>query len=179
MKIIKTQVTQLKVSEIERLDLINVYLEDMVAGQGRIIIECYGQSWSSFWGAMGDRNISEFFVSCDEYYLSEKLAPKIRPKIYDIDQIRKDAEKKGIECWRDDPWNDHDFLNQMYGGDMMEWSESLPKKPNFEYNYLCRIINAVKDALNVQLKIQEKQNETKKLPRKKNEKAIQSTGLQS
>lgn len=43
MKIEVSKVTQLKISDIPFLDLINVYLENINTGGGRIIIECCGK----------------------------------------------------------------------------------------------------------------------------------------
>ena len=146
MNINKKQITIIKLTELDRLDPVNVVIEDFKLGQGQIIITCYGKAWTSYWGAMGNQTISQFFCSCDEHYIAKNIGD-IKSEIYDIDQIRDDAENKNIECYRDDPWNDYEFLNVMYGGDMVDWHDSLPKKSNHEYEYLCRIIKAVQKAL--------------------------------
>jgi hypothetical protein len=146
MKIETSQVTKLKLTEMERLDPVSVITEDFGKGQGEINIECYGKVWSAYWGAMGDQNISEFFCICDEHYIAKNLS-NIDSKVYDIDAIRATAEEKGIDCCRDDPWNDYEFLTSMYGHDPIEWRDSLPKKTNHEYEYLCRIIKAVQTGL--------------------------------
>jgi len=148
MKTETTRVIKHVFSEIPRLDPVHVFLEDIGKGQGRITITVYGKAWSSYWGGMGDCDISEFFCSCNEQYLTEKLAPLLDSTINDIDQLRMDAEKKGVECWRDDPWNDYEFMQQMYGNDMCDWDDSLPKITNHEYSYLCRIIKGIQDGLN-------------------------------
>jgi len=142
MDVKKSNITKLLLTNIEALDPVSVFLEDFGPRQGKIIIECYGKSWSSYWGGMGDRTIAEFFCSCDEHYIAKNLS-SINSEIYDIDKIREDAEEKGIECWRDDPWNDYEFLEEMYGPDPVSWGDSLPKTSNPDYEYLCRIINAV------------------------------------
>lgn len=148
MKIETTKVTKIKLTDINRLDPIHIFLEDIAKGSGRITISCYGKAWVSYWGAIGDQTISEFFCGCNEEYLTEKLAPLLESTIHDIDKIRTDAEKKGVECWRDDPWNDYEFMAKMYGSDMYEWSGCIPEITNHEYSYLCRIIKAVQDGLN-------------------------------
>ncbi len=145
MKIETSQVTKLRLSELDRLDPVSVIVEDLRKGQGKITIECFGKAWSTYWGGMGDQTITEFFCDSNEHYIANKLS-SIDSEVYDIDKIREDAEKNGIECWRDDPWNDHDFLANMYGSDMSEWHYSLPKMANYEYQYLCRIIKAVQAA---------------------------------
>ena len=39
-------------------------------------------------------------------------------------------------------------MTEMYGDDMCEWNYLLPKTTNPDYEYLCRIIKAVKSGLN-------------------------------
>jgi len=146
MDIENINITKLRLTNIERLDPIDVYPENFGKGQGQITITCYGKAWTAYWGGMGDQDINEFFCSCDEHYIAKNLSD-IKAEVYDIEKIREDAEKKGVECYRDDPWNDYEFLNAMYGGDMMDWHDSLPKESNHEYEYLCRIIKAVQSAL--------------------------------
>jgi len=70
-KIIKMQIT-----EAERLDLINVYFEDVEPGKGRIIIECYGEVWCSWWGAMSGRSVMEFVSDCNCDYIIGKMISK-------------------------------------------------------------------------------------------------------
>jgi len=147
MKTETTRVIKHTFSNCDRLDPVHVFIEDIGKGQGRITITCYGKAWSCYWGGMGTDSISEFFCSCNEQYLTEKLAPMLDSTVYDIDRIRENAEKKGVECWRDDPWNDYEFMQKMYGNDMCEWGDNLPKMENHEYSYLCRIIKAIQDGL--------------------------------
>ena len=150
MEIETSKVIKVKITGGDRLDPIHVFLEDIGKGAGRITIVCYGKAWSSYWGSMGeDNDIREFFISCNEQYLTEKLAPMLEASIYDVDQIKADAEISGVECWRDDPWNDYEFMQKMYGDDMFDWGDSLPKMENHEYKYLCRIIKAVQLGIKV------------------------------
>ena len=150
MKIESINITKVRLTDLDRLDPVSVYAEDFDKGQGQITIICYGKAWTSYWGGMGDQTIKKFFCSCDEHYIAKNLSD-IDSEIYNIDQIRKDAEENGLECYRDDPWNDYEFLTEMYGPDPMDWRDSLPKEPNYEYQYLCRIIKAVQDAFKQQL----------------------------
>lgn len=140
-------VNKIVLSKIDRLDPVTVFTEDFTRGQGQITITCYGKAWTAFWGAIGDQTIAEFFCDCDIDYIAEKLS-NIDSTVYDIDAIRKDADKKGIDIYRDDPWNDYDFLSLVYGNDPVDWTEGLPKTVNPEYEYLCRIIKAVQLGLN-------------------------------
>ena len=149
MKIESTQITKLTLSGLDNLDPISVIAEDIANGRGKISFECYGKAFSAYWGGMGDRSISEFFRSCDEHYIA-KNASNVDSEVYDIDAIRKAAKAAGIECYRDDPWNDYEFMTAMYGDDMSDWHYSLPTMANHEYAYLCRIIKAVQAGLTEQ-----------------------------
>lgn len=56
-----------------RLDPIFVVIHDMGAGSGRLVIECYGDVWSGYWGAMGDSTVEQFLLSCDPEYITCKM----------------------------------------------------------------------------------------------------------
>lgn len=56
-----------------RLDPIRVITENFEPGQGRIIITCYDTAWVAYWGAMGNKRVEEFFVSCNPEYLADNL----------------------------------------------------------------------------------------------------------
>lgn len=90
MQISRTPVTRLLISGVARLDPISVILEDIGAGRGKIILECFGQAWSAYWGAMGDRSVASFFCAQDECYLVDSLS-SIPAKITDGDVIRESA----------------------------------------------------------------------------------------
>lgn len=164
MKIETTNVIKVLISELTNLDPITVILEDFGPGQGKIIIECWGQSWSSYWGSMGDRTIAQFFISCSEDYIIGKLSPLLRDSVVDTDAlpefVRKEisrgrklmlyTEEEARELWDkaeyiSDPVESRDLLCQVLGDEW--WRHDLPEKPNHEYVYLCRIIEAVKTAL--------------------------------
>lgn len=53
MKVELSLITKVRITEVKNLDLINVTLDDITPGKGRIMIECYGKSWSSYWGGNG------------------------------------------------------------------------------------------------------------------------------
>lgn len=87
MEIEKSQVTKLLITGGDRLDPITVFIEDLgsrtikredkpdhITRQGKITIECYGESWSSYWGGMGPRTVAQFFCDCGDDYLMGCLA---------------------------------------------------------------------------------------------------------
>jgi len=168
MKIERTKVEKLKLTELDALDPITVILEDIAPRQGKIIIECYGQSWSSYWGGMGDRTISQFFCSCDNGYLIGNLS-SINSMIPDwgglpdhvkkeVIKIRRDGEfdkDQAREIWDEIHWLEgvesydglhaySEMLVKVFGDD---WWYGLPEKENPDYVYLSRIVDSVKVAL--------------------------------
>jgi hypothetical protein len=164
MKVLQEVIRKLLVTDVQRLDPISIYLEDNGAGQGKITITCFGESWTSYWGGMGDRTIAQFVMSCDNHYLAKNLS-KIPCEIDDLTKLRQDmlktilSKRKALEingeeareCFdgiKDlDPeeiMTQHEFLSLCYGD---EWWYCVPKKPNPDYEYLCRIITTVKEAL--------------------------------
>lgn len=71
----KMQVTVLppifafEITDAPALDPITCTVQDLGPGQGKLGIECWGSSWSSWWGAMGDRDLLQFVASADCSYL--------------------------------------------------------------------------------------------------------------
>lgn len=56
------------------LDPIDVIFLDHSPGRGRIIVRVYSQSWTAWWGAMGEHHtVRTFFMSCDCHYLAWNL----------------------------------------------------------------------------------------------------------
>lgn len=56
-----------------RFDPIFVVIHDIGAGSGRLVIECYGDVWSGYWGAMGDKTMEQFLLSCSADYITGKM----------------------------------------------------------------------------------------------------------
>lgn len=145
MRFSKTKVTKIIICNVSGLDPIAVYIENPEVGKGKITITCYGKAWTAYWPAMSQATLEDFFCDSHTEYLAENLS-SIQKEVFDIDAINKLAEKQGVYCGRDDPWNDYEFLGDLFGEDSSLWHEQLPKRPNHEYVYLCKIINAVKAA---------------------------------
>lgn len=53
-------------------DPITVLLRDL-GGGGQIIVECYGDAWAHWFGAIGSGTLREFLSGCSEDYLAGKL----------------------------------------------------------------------------------------------------------
>lgn len=162
MKIEQSTVRKLSVSELDRLDPLTIFLEDLGVAQGRITITCYGESWTAYWGGMGNRTLAQFFLSCNNSYLAKNLS-SIKSEVNDPDKLSEAMRKEIITRRRqkyiseneardwydatvdsDDLMEKYDLLYRVFGD---EWWHAIPVKPNPEYVYLCRIIDAVKGAL--------------------------------
>ena len=143
MKITKKSLTKLLLTELDNLDPVSVIVENFELGRGKIIIECFGESWASTWGAIGlDRNISQFFCDCSNDYLIKNLS-QVKRTITDFDKINEAAETKNLARQNKD-CPGYQVLEELYGCD---WLYNLPEKTNPDYEYLWRIIDVVKKAL--------------------------------
>jgi hypothetical protein len=165
MKIEHSAINKMVITGAPSLDPITVYAEDIAPRQGKITIECYGKSWSAYWGGMGSERLAKFFSSVSTDYAANCLDRGIAASIFDPDgvkahvkrQICKDRRShelnaeiaRGLfddidsESIGDDPWQNSEILQKVYGS---EWWYALPEKPNPDYVYLCRIVTAVQSA---------------------------------
>ena len=83
MKVEDSTVRKITITDIKLLDPISVYLEDYGAGRGKITITCFNDSWSNYWGSMGENTIAQFITKCDNHYLSKKFSPDVPSDIDD------------------------------------------------------------------------------------------------
>lgn len=172
MQLSVTNTTKIVLTQLERLDPVTIYLDNPTPGRGKITIECFGKSWSSFWPAMGGRRVEEFFVSCDDEYLAGNLSTcRSHIPVTDQDEICAAVRQAIInqrlsgELEKDEArrfWNEADsvtltsdycsapeLMTAAFGD---EWWLCLPEKENPDYNYLVRIIQAVRDGLREYIK---------------------------
>ena len=170
MIIKESTVTKLTVTDVPHLDPINVFFEDYGPRQGKVNIEVHGDSWSYFWGAMGEGySIKSFFLKADTGYLAKKLKIGIPTTVDDDSQeaLQLAAKREIIKSRRwflwskesaRDKWDlinsissygkeeNEDILYEIFGD---EWYNWLPQKPNPRYQYLCRIIEVIKSAIRI------------------------------
>ncbi len=173
MKIEQSTAIKLRLTEIESLDPVTVFLEDYVAGKGKIVIECYGKSWSSYWGAMSGRTIAQFFCSCDAGYLISNLCGAISHEEPDYDAFLPLAREHilgrrrlnfigsslaralyDIEDWEEyapehsyDDYKCPDFEDKEEFEYLDFGSVTVPTRVTSQYAYMVRIIDAVQAAL--------------------------------
>jgi hypothetical protein len=55
------------------IDAITAYFDDIEHRKGRLTIVCHNQSWSAYWGGMGDRNVKEFILNLNKDYIVNYL----------------------------------------------------------------------------------------------------------
>ena len=162
MKIEQNKVTNIRLTDIDGLEPITVFLEDFKLGSGKITIECAGQSWSSFWPSMGC-SIAEFVVDCDDDYLIENLSGIESELIIEGRELQEYCKTRIIKLRKKEQINSDEarelfqmakktthhmdniqLIERVYG---MSWYIDLPTVPNPEYQRLSRIIKAVQEGL--------------------------------
>jgi hypothetical protein len=89
-----------------RLDPITVLLRDVAPGSGQLIVECYGQAWSAWWGAMGERDLRTFVTDCHPAYISNRLDPKGGKYLLRVVSEIQGALRRRIEQPRTDAGGD-------------------------------------------------------------------------
>lgn len=169
MKITDYLIRQLEIAEVPGLDSIRVSLQDISPGKGRVTIECYGQAWSTYWGAMGENNtISSFFASVSDDYIVDRMV-NIDHRVLDPEKLQETVLKTIIKDRRDGElsasearyrWDRVDELDEVKEikdlhlfndlvFDLMgdDWWNKLPMKPNPDYLYLKKIVGVVQEAL--------------------------------
>lgn len=158
-KELQTEISQtktLKITGAEHLDPVTVFLEDISESCGRIVIHCYGEAWANYWGGMGDEDIANFFYTAETSYLADKLFRGQRD-IVDFEKLAKtlreiagEDEDYELTCSIDgiEGLESHyelheykDTLKLLLGED---WYHQLPYTQCGKFQYLCRIIDAVK-----------------------------------
>jgi hypothetical protein len=63
------------VPQSPELDPITVFWQNFELGKGIVTLTCYGDAWTAWFGAMGNRTIQQFVDSAGVDYLVNKLSP--------------------------------------------------------------------------------------------------------
>lgn len=171
MKVEKSDVLAFTISDVERLDPVRVMIENYEPGKGRITVTCYGQAWTGAWFAMGGDTVQAFIKRVSNDYLIGCLAPRLESSVDDDNDANLEFVKSQIiklrreqeidrgdarEMWteaenaEDVKANCCDFivgdkLLNLFGDD--PWYAGWPSVPNPKYQYLDRILNAVRIGL--------------------------------
>ena len=167
----KTDVLAFTITGAERLDPVRVMIENYEPGKGRITITCYGAAWAGAWFAMGGDSVQEFIKRVSNDYLIGCLDPQMQSTVDDdndanlefvkgeIIKLRREDELSHEEarCMWDEAEDADDVkasccdflvgrnLLSLFGDD--PWHSGWPSVPNPKYQYLDRILNAVRVGL--------------------------------
>ncbi len=174
MEIEQSTITKLKLTKLENLDPVTVYIDDIEPGKGKITIECYGKSWSTCWGGMSGQTIAEFLASSGVDYVANCLwdhsQPQTELNYYGMQKIvrekvldsRRDGcmdkdfarEMYDIENWENyapehtyDTWHCPEFSDKSEFEDLCLDEIDIPEKLTHNYDYLNRIVLAVQESL--------------------------------
>lgn len=133
---------KMKIIGADRLDTINLYIENFGPGQGRIVVECFGQAWSHYWSHMGeDMTIETFLPTCEPDYVARKLYAG-HEREPDFDEIsRKTGESITHECEM------IEYEEEMSAAFGQDWRMDHPTRLKSDYVYLKRIVRTIKEAL--------------------------------
>lgn len=55
------------------LDPITVYVEEYGPNRARIVVQCYAQAWTAYWGAHGCKSVEAFVAGCNANYITDNL----------------------------------------------------------------------------------------------------------
>lgn len=129
MKLEVSNTVKLVLGDLERLDPVTVFLEDLGqrsvpiegnpdywTGQGKLTISCWGKSWTCFWGGMGQRSLAKFVVDCHTDYVLNCLDRGIQAKKFSGDALVELAKKCIVQRRRQQTGR-HDWeLGELYKG---------------------------------------------------------------
>lgn len=177
MNIQESQIKKIRLTELDALDPVTVFIEDHEPGKGEITFKCYGQSWSAYWGGMSGMTVMEFFLSCDDHYLAKNFWDHSKEKTEIDDNKLTQIIRKLVLSKRRDKSLDNEFAREMF--DVGDWTEympqhtydewtcpsifvceaefkefakfelnyiDIPERNSSEYDYLLRIIAAIRAA---------------------------------
>lgn len=151
MKVEKMKTETYKITGAKALDPVTVYVTNYEVGQGKMVMECFGRSWSVYWGGMGNRNLQSFVLTCNNDYIANKMVENCTQT--DFDEVNKIARQKGYSdiCVQSDTEIAmmQERMSECFGDD---WYMDLPQCSTSEYSYICRILDAVKAAFQQEIK---------------------------
>ncbi len=69
MKVETKKVECVRILDAAGLDPVTAVIQDIGPGTGRLVVECFGEAWACYWGAMGNSTLREFVCACGTDYL--------------------------------------------------------------------------------------------------------------
>lgn len=172
MRIERMPVEKIVIHGAPRLDPITVILEDLGHSQGQITLSCYGKSWTAYFGNHGSQGIAHAVgESFSTDYLVDRFLSNagIESSLPSMDRAKASVLNELLEQRRqhrlsheeareefdrindewpetiEEGWHDRSGVLQRWLGS--EWWYAIPNAPTPDYQYLTRIVDAVKAAL--------------------------------
>lgn len=157
------------INESHRLDPVEVIIENYGDGAGKVLISCWGESWTGYWGSMGG-TVEEFFQRVSNDYLIDKMSD-YRAEVPDVEAdqdflfglVLKERrrgtfdkqEARELHDYVKYSFPDRNTICNGYGPDLLKniegmcepWHMDWPKKPNHKYEYLARILDIVREVI--------------------------------
>jgi hypothetical protein len=83
-----------RIEGVEGLDPVTVLIDNESLGRGLVVVECYGRSWSAFFGATGQTSMEMFLSRLDADYLASALTrgSRRRPTVSDSAYLDRIAD---------------------------------------------------------------------------------------
>lgn len=169
-----TTLQTLRIVDAPGLDPIRVVIEDIAPHRGRIIIQCYTDAWTAYFGNMGPETLPRFFAAMSADVLASNLDVGLKDEIWEGEHIkaslvreilkrrrlRQMSKDEAIEWYAeitenhfyDDPHDNHEIIERVLG---QKWWHVLPKAANPRYTYLLKIIVAIQHGLHRQFEKEE------------------------
>lgn len=172
MEIKRTTVEKIRIEDVNashRLDPVEVIIENYGEGAGKILISCWGESWTGYWGSMGG-TIEEFFQRVSNDYLIGKMSD-YRDTEPDIEEDPEFLARQILKQRRDGTLDKDEARsafnyvesfgpnrNHLYYGETPSelrclegmdepWYYEWPSKSSHKYEYLSRILDLVREVI--------------------------------
>ena len=151
MKVEKIDVLSFVLTDLERLDPVRVMIENYEPGKGRVTITCYGKACNDYLiGCLDPQLLSTVDDDNDAnlLFVKSEIIKLRREREIDAEQARnmwdeaENADDVKESCCCFGVGNE---LLSLFGDD--PWYAGWPTVPNPKYQYLERIVNAVRDGL--------------------------------
>ncbi|MCF5025133.1 hypothetical protein [Pseudomonas lurida] len=173
LQVERSTVTKLVITGAPNLEPITVFLEDLAPCKGKITVNCWGKSWTAYWGGMWEGlNIGQFFCELNTGYIIGYFDQAMRPRQFSGDALANKVQttvlndrRKGelgqdearelfteAEDLRESPSIDHlhgahyCLMKTLLGDEWWHLTDDATE-PNPDYAYLERIIRVVQQAL--------------------------------
>lgn len=80
------------VSDADRLDPVTVIFRDIEPGKGYLIVACYNQAWTAYWGGMSGKTVREFVAGCHAEYVASNLTWNMNVKKAEMAYVQRVAQ---------------------------------------------------------------------------------------